>query len=91
MQKALRSSILRKEIHSQPKVLARILKRETPRIKRLAETIKKQAPSLILVVGRGTADNAGLYGKYLFGAHNRLAVCLATSHSPAVVRIQTLP
>lgn len=72
------TSILRKEILSQPDVLARILERETPRARRLAARIAAYDPQLVLVVARGSADNAGLYGKYLFGAHNRKVVALAT-------------
>ena len=72
------TSILRKEILSQPDVLARVLEREAPRARRLAARIAAYDPQLVLVVARGSADNAGLYGKYLFGAHNRKVVALAT-------------
>jgi glucosamine--fructose-6-phosphate aminotransferase (isomerizing) len=73
-----KTSILRREIFSQPDVLARILARETPRAQRLARIINRHDPRLVLVVARGSADNAGLYGKYLFGAQNRKVVALAT-------------
>lgn len=70
-------SILRREILSQPRVLARILAREAGRVTTLARRIRRLDPRLILVVARGSADNAGLYGKYLFGARNRRVVALA--------------
>jgi len=72
------SSILRREIFGQPDVLAKILDRETRRVKRLAQVIARRDPRVVLVVARGSADNAGLYGKYLFGALNRKVVALAT-------------
>lgn len=72
------SSILKHEIDSQPRVLARILLRESRKIESLARDINRYDPAVILVVARGSADNAGLYGKYLFGAHNRKIVALAT-------------
>ena len=71
-------SILHSEIFSQPEVLARILDRERRRIEEVAAAARRFDPQLILVVARGSADNAGLYGKYLFGAHNRRVVALAT-------------
>jgi glucosamine--fructose-6-phosphate aminotransferase (isomerizing) len=71
-------SILRSEILSQPQVLQRILRRERKKALRLAKAIDHFDPQLVLIVGRGSADNAGLYGKYLFGAHNRRIVALAT-------------
>lgn len=72
------SSILRDEILSQPTVLSNILKKETKRVERLASIINKYDPQIILIVARGSADNAGLYGKYLFGAYNQKIVALAT-------------
>jgi glucosamine--fructose-6-phosphate aminotransferase (isomerizing) len=63
---------------AQPEVLARVLKRERRRVEALARVIKRRDPRLVLVVARGSADNAGLYGKYLFGAHNGKIVALAT-------------
>jgi glutamine---fructose-6-phosphate transaminase (isomerizing) len=71
-------STLRREILAQPTVLERLLRRERTRATRLAALVKRRAPQFVLVVGRGSADNAGIYGKYLFGACNRLVVAMAT-------------
>ena len=71
-------SILHSEISSQPAVLARILGQERKRVERAAAAIRRFDPQLVLVVARGSADNAGLYGKYLFGAFNKQVVALAT-------------
>jgi glucosamine--fructose-6-phosphate aminotransferase (isomerizing) len=76
--KRAKASILRSEIMSQPQVLARILSKEQRRIEKVAAAVRRFDPQLVLVVARGSADNAGLYGKYLFGAHNRTVVALAT-------------
>ncbi|MBW2537592.1 MAG: SIS domain-containing protein, partial [Deltaproteobacteria bacterium] len=73
-----KSSILRREILSQPEVLARILDQETRRAEKVAALVRRRTPGMVLVVARGSADNAGLYGKYLFGAHNGKVVALAT-------------
>ena len=35
-------------------------------------------PRYVVIAARGSSDNAARYAQYLFGAHNRLAVCLAT-------------
>ena len=71
-------SILHAEILSQPAVLGEILSKERRRIEGVARTACAFDPQQILVVARGSADNAGLYGKYLFGAHNHKVVALAT-------------
>ena len=76
--KKVSRSILHSEILSQPEVLERILNKERGRIDRVARAAQSYDPQQILVVARGSADNAGLYGKYLFGAHNRKVVALAT-------------
>ena len=76
--KKVSRSILHSEILSQPEVLARILSKERRRIDRVARAARAYDAKQILVVARGSADNAGLYGKYLFGAHNHKVVALAT-------------
>jgi glucosamine--fructose-6-phosphate aminotransferase (isomerizing) len=76
--KGHQSSILRREIFSQPEVLSRILERESQRAEALGRLIERRKPRMVVVVARGSADNAGLYGKYLFGVHNRKVVALAT-------------
>jgi glutamine---fructose-6-phosphate transaminase (isomerizing) len=71
-------SLLRREIFAQPDVLARILEHEVRAASALAARLRRRAPRFVLIVGRGSADNAGMYGKYLFGALNRLVVAMAT-------------
>ena len=76
--KNVSSSILRTEILSQPSVLSRILEKERGNVQRVAEAVRRFDPRVVLIVARGSADNAGIYAKYLFGAHNNKVVALAT-------------
>ena len=69
---------LEKEIRAQPEVLSRLLEAEGRRITRIATAVKKAGIRTVFLVARGSSDNAGLYGKYLFGSRNRLVVALAT-------------
>lgn len=71
-------SHLAREIQSQPEVVERLLRREGKRVERIAAQLARRPPRCIFLVARGSSDNAGLYGKYLFGARNRLVVALAT-------------
>ena len=40
--------------------------------------MREFAPRFVVIAARGSSDNAARYAQYLFGAHNRLPVCLAT-------------
>lgn len=69
---------LKNEILAQPEVLSKLLETEGKRIAKIAGAVKKAGIRTIFLVARGSSDNAGLYGKYLFGSRNRLVVALAT-------------
>ena len=69
---------LYQEIHEQPKAVARLLQEDQEVIKALAVEIRRRDISHVMIAARGTSDNAARYAKYLFGAHNRLPVALAT-------------
>ncbi|MBN2494773.1 MAG: SIS domain-containing protein [Deltaproteobacteria bacterium] len=71
-------SYLDREIADQPAVLERLFSRESRQIDRAVQEIRAFRPQAVFLVARGSSDNAGLYGKYLFGARNRLVVALAT-------------
>jgi glucosamine--fructose-6-phosphate aminotransferase (isomerizing) len=72
------TSILEQEIHEQPAVLRRLLTEGWVAAERAAARIRERAPCFIVLVARGSSDNAARYGQYLFGAANRLPVALAT-------------
>jgi glucosamine--fructose-6-phosphate aminotransferase (isomerizing) len=65
------------EIDEQPTVLARLLDRQATRVRDLAEAIQHRAPSAIVLVARGSSDNAAVYGRYLFEVCNRRLTSLA--------------
>ena len=69
---------LYQEIHEQPAAVARLLQENQEVIKALAAEIRRRDISHVMIAARGTSDNAARYAKYLFGAHNRLPVALAT-------------
>jgi glucosamine--fructose-6-phosphate aminotransferase (isomerizing) len=72
------ASHLESEIREQPEVLQRLLEEERTNIEQVADAIRKRAPKYIVLAARGSSDNAGRYGQYLFGTTNRLPVALAT-------------
>jgi glucosamine--fructose-6-phosphate aminotransferase (isomerizing) len=71
-------SFLETEICEQPEVLGRLLAAEVPSAQRLAAAMRERDIQYIMIAARGTSDNAGRYGNYLFSAMNGLPVALAT-------------
>jgi glucosamine--fructose-6-phosphate aminotransferase (isomerizing) len=71
-------SYLEQEIYEQPEVLERLLAAEVENARRLATAIRRNGVQYVMIAARGSSDNAGRYGQYLFGAMNRLPVALAT-------------
>ncbi|MGE5620623.1 MAG: SIS domain-containing protein [Sphingomonadaceae bacterium] len=70
-------SYMAREIAAQPEVLRRLFQSERESVEEIAAWIREFDPCFAFVVARGSSDNAALYGKYLFGAVNRLPVALA--------------
>jgi glucosamine--fructose-6-phosphate aminotransferase (isomerizing) len=66
------------EIEEQPGALARLLKEGRVEAEAIAERVRAFGPRFVVIAARGSSDNAARYAQYLFGAHNRLPVCLAT-------------
>ena len=69
---------LRTEIFEQPDVLERLLRTHKETVRDMAAAVQRAGVRSIFVAARGTSDNAALYGKYLWGAVNRLPVAMAT-------------
>ncbi len=65
------------EIEQQPVALERTIKRENARITRFAASLKKNPPRLIVLVARGSSDNAALFGRYLLEITTGIPVSLA--------------
>ncbi|MBI3654787.1 MAG: SIS domain-containing protein [Acidobacteria bacterium] len=70
-------SLMLAEIQQQPMALERTIRREGKRIKRFAESIAKRRPQLIVLVARGSSDNAALFGRYLLEISTGIPVSLA--------------
>jgi glucosamine--fructose-6-phosphate aminotransferase (isomerizing) len=84
----MNDSYLQTEILEQPAVLQRLLEDERPSIERIAAIIRQAAPRYVMLVARGSSDNAARYGQYLFGAANGLPVALA---APALYTLYQRP
>jgi glutamine---fructose-6-phosphate transaminase (isomerizing) len=74
-------SVMLAEILQQPIALERTIKREGRRIERFADSVKKRGIRLIVLVARGSSDNAALFGRYLLEISTGIPVSLA---APAV-------
>lgn len=68
---------LETEIMQQPDVLQRLLDDERPHIAEIARAIRDAQPRYVMIVARGTSDNAARYAQYTLGALTGLAVGLA--------------
>lgn len=74
-------SLMLDEIYQQPAALERIIKRESRRIAQFADFLKQRGTRLIVLVARGSSDNAALFGRYILEISAGIPVSLA---APAV-------
>ena len=65
------------EIRQQPAALARTLAGERRRVEAFKRKVEKRRPRLIVLVARGTSDNAALFGRYLLEITTGIPVSLA--------------
>ncbi|MFC1959576.1 SIS domain-containing protein [Chloroflexota bacterium] len=70
-------TLLEQEITQQSGTIARLLMVENEAVTRIAAAIKAAKPRFVLIVARGSSDNAAIYGKYVLGAYAGLPVALA--------------
>jgi len=77
-------SIMVREIEEQPAALERTFREELPRIEQFRRRILAAPPSLVILVARGTSDNAALFGRYLLEMTTGIPVSLA---APSVVNL----
>ncbi|MFN0124793.1 MAG: SIS domain-containing protein [Blastocatellia bacterium] len=70
-------SLMLSEIEQQPAVLERTIKQESPRIREFAAAFRKKQPRLIILVARGSSDNAALFGRYMLEISTGIPVSLA--------------
>jgi len=53
------------EIAEQPAALAKTITEERAKVARLGESLRRREIDLIVLVARGSSDNAALFGRYL--------------------------
>ncbi len=82
-------SVLLSEIAEQPAVLERLFTEGSREVEEAAATIRARGVHHVVIAARGSSDNAARYAQYLFGAHNRFTVTLATPS--LVTRYRTPP
>ncbi|MGH9243151.1 MAG: SIS domain-containing protein [Acidimicrobiales bacterium] len=71
-------SATRDEIAEQPAVLDRLLRREVGAVADIVAALDRQPPTYVVLVARGTSDNAARYAQFLFGWLARLPAALAS-------------
>src|SRR5262245_16865158 len=74
-------SLMLDEIHQQPAAIERTIKRESKKIEGFAAGLKADRPRLIVLVARGSSDNAAIFGRYLIEMTTGIPVSLA---APAI-------
>jgi glutamine---fructose-6-phosphate transaminase (isomerizing) len=57
---------MRREIMQQPEAVAATLAAETDKIRELAAVLRQRNPRYVMLVARGTSDNAAMYARYAF-------------------------
>ena len=65
------------EIRQQPEALARTLSAEIRHIEKFRALLAKKRPRLVVLVARGTSDNAAQFGRYLIEITTGIPVSLA--------------
>lgn len=71
------TSLMAKETLSSGQIIKQQLLENQPLIERLVKQIKAFAPNMIMMVGRGSSDHAGVFAKYLFEVELGIPVCFA--------------
>jgi glucosamine--fructose-6-phosphate aminotransferase (isomerizing) len=70
-------SLMLKEIFEQPEVLERTIRNEKAKFKKLGEFLRGKDIDLIVLVARGSSDNASLFGRYLLEITTGIPVSLS--------------
>jgi glucosamine--fructose-6-phosphate aminotransferase (isomerizing) len=65
------------EIAEQPAALEKTMREERPKIERLAAELKRRGVGLIVIVARGSSDNAAQFGRYLLEIRSGIPVSLS--------------
>jgi glucosamine--fructose-6-phosphate aminotransferase (isomerizing) len=70
--------LMRAEIHEQPTVWTRLLDEGRDAVTRAAATFRAAEPTQVVLLARGSSDNAAIYGQYLMQIGLHLPAALAT-------------
>src|SRR5450631_2762233 len=65
------------EIRQQPEALERTLSAELRGVEKFKRLVEKQRPRLVVLVARGSSDNAALFGRYLLEITTGIPVSLS--------------
>jgi glutamine---fructose-6-phosphate transaminase (isomerizing) len=65
------------ELSSQPAVVARVLAEQRAAVEAVCVAVQERDPAAIVLVARGSSDNAAVYGRYLFEVCNQRLTSLA--------------
>jgi glucosamine--fructose-6-phosphate aminotransferase (isomerizing) len=77
-------SLIIQEIEEQPEALERTFSDQLRRVERWRASLARRPPACVVLVARGTSDNAALFGRYLLEMTTRIPVSLA---APSVVTL----
>jgi glucosamine--fructose-6-phosphate aminotransferase (isomerizing) len=81
-----RPSRMLQEIAQQPEALARTLARESSHARSFAQRLSRRGVRLVVLVARGSSDNAALFGRYLIETTCGIPVSLAAPSVHTVYR-----
>jgi glucosamine--fructose-6-phosphate aminotransferase (isomerizing) len=70
-------SLMLSEIAEQPAALARTISEERNKIAKLGQTLRERQINFIVLVARGSSDNAALFGRYLLEITTGIPVSLS--------------
>src|SRR5690349_9147767 len=70
-------SLMLQEIAEQPDVLERTIRLEADKVARIGDHLRSRDIDLIVLVARGSSDNAALFGRYLLEVTTGIPVSLA--------------
>ncbi|HEX6279864.1 MAG TPA: SIS domain-containing protein [Pyrinomonadaceae bacterium] len=70
-------SLMLQEIFEQPEVLERTIAAEREKLTRIGDHLRQKDVDLIILVARGSSDNASLFGRYLLEVATGIPVSLA--------------
>lgn len=70
-------SLMLQEIEEQPEVLERTIAAEREKITRIGDFIRQKDVDVIVIVARGSSDNASLFGRYLLEVTTGIPVSLS--------------